>query len=59
MRSNLDLANNAYIADANFPQYRMRYGQIIIGILSMESLITKRYMNINIRMNCKLTSVLT
>ena len=31
MRSYLDLANNAYIADANFE--RMWYGQIITGIL--------------------------
>ena len=31
MRPYLDLANNAYIADANF--HRMWYGQINTGIL--------------------------
>ena len=46
MRSYLDLDNNAYIADANIHYTECGIAKFITGILYMESLITKRFMNI-------------
>ena len=46
MRSYLDLANNAYIADANFHYTECGMAKLLQEYWKFESLITKRYMHI-------------
>ena len=46
MRFYLNLANNAYIPDANFHYTECGMAKLLQEYCQLESLITKRYMNI-------------